>query len=347
MSTDTTGNDSKTDRLTPMTAREVARELGLSQSTVSRALSSSPNVSPVTRLRVVEAAAKFGYQPNAIARGLITGRSNIVGIVIANLTNPFYPEMLEQFSLRLQEVGMQSLLFNIPPSKRVDDELPRLLQYQVDALVIISSVVSPSTAALCAAHRRPVVLFNLYVAGSDIPAICCDNVTGGRMVADYLVARGHRRMAFAAGRTGSPTNDDRERGFIARLREHGLSLHARVGGDSYTYEAGRAAAKALVPDKPDAIFFANDLMAMGGIDALRHEERLRVPDDISVVGFDDVPMASWLAYGLTTVHRPIALMVDQTVAMLARSAKGEHLPVTPQLVPVSLVERHSTRARAS
>ncbi len=342
----TNGHDRKGERLGARTAREVARELGLSQSTVSRALSANANVAPDTRLRILEAAAKLGYQPNAIARSLITRRSNIVGIVIANLTNPFYPEMLERFSLRLQEVGMQSLLFNIPPSKKVDDELPRLLQYQVDALVIISSVVSPSTAALCAAHNRPLVLFNLYVAGSDIAAICCDNVAGGGMVADYLIDRGHRRIAYAAGRTGSPTNDDRERGFIGRLRERGAVLHARVGGDVYTYEAGRAAAKALAAQKPDAIFFANDLMAMGGMDALRYELKLRVPEDISVVGFDDVPMAGWLAYDLTTVHRPVALMVDQTVEMLARTAKGETMPDTPQFVPVNLVERRSTAKRA-
>jgi DNA-binding LacI/PurR family transcriptional regulator len=345
MTTNDSSRDAPPARLSNVTARDVGRLLGVSQSTVSRAFNPNAPVAQQTRERIIKAANDFGYRPNAMARSLITRRSNIVGIVIANLINPFYPETIEQFSLRLQDVGLQSLLFNVPPSKKVEDELPQLLQYQIDALILISSTISPAMAERCVTEGRPVILFNLYVPGQDIPSICCDNLGGGQLIADYLVESGHRRIAFAAGRAGSTTNDDRERGFVSRLEALGIPLLARTGGNSYTYEAGCAAARTLVASKPDAIFFVNDLMAMGGIDTLRHEYGLRIPEDISVIGFDDVPMASWRAYDLTTVHRPIPEMVDLAVGLLDGRIMGHPMSSQPQVVPVQLIERQSSRRR--
>jgi DNA-binding LacI/PurR family transcriptional regulator len=326
-------------------AKQVATILGVSQSTISRAFTPNASISPATRERVLKIASEIGYQPNAIARSLITKRSNIVGIVISNPTNPYYPEVLAQFSRQLRSIGFQSLLFNVPESKDVEKELPNLLQYQVDAVVIISATITPETAAQCASNGRLVVLFNLYVPDADIAAVSCDNADGGRQVANYVAACGYRRPAFAAGVAESSTSMDRERGFIERLRELGIPLHARVDGEAFSYEAGRAAALSLRASGPDVIFFANDLMAIGGMDALRYEVGMRIPDDIAVVGFDDQPMAAWDSYNLTTVHRPIGRMVELTVDLLNRSAKGLDIPAVPQFVPVTLVERESSRPR--
>jgi DNA-binding LacI/PurR family transcriptional regulator len=324
-------------------AKTIAAKLGVSQSTISRAFTPDASISPKTRQRVLKAAAEFGYQPNAIARSLITRRSSIVGIVISNPTNPYYPEVLAEFSRQLREVGLQSLLFNVPDSKDVEKELPNLLQYQVDAIVLVSSTISTAAAQRCAENGRLVVLFNLYVPNGEIAAVSCDNAQGGSLVADYVAANGYKRPAFVAGVADSSTSMDREWGFTTRLRELGIALHARAGGEAFSYDAGRAAALSIVPERPDIIFFANDLLAIGGMDALRYDAGLKVPGDIAVIGFDNQPMASWGSYQLTTVNRPVSRMVEVTVALLSRSAKGEDVPAVPHFVPVELVERESAR----
>jgi DNA-binding LacI/PurR family transcriptional regulator len=141
----------------------------------------------------------------------------------------------------------------------------------------------------------------------------------------------------------SSTSADRESGFVGRLRELGVPLHARAGGQGFSYEAGRAAALSLLASRPDVVFFANDLMAIGGMDALRYEAGQRIPQDIAVIGFDDQPMAAWSSYKLTTVHRPISRMVEMTVDILSRSSRGLAIEPIPHFVPVELIERESSR----
>jgi DNA-binding LacI/PurR family transcriptional regulator len=297
--------------LRQVTARQLARRLGLSQSTVSRAFTVSASIHPETKERVMKAANLLGYQPNIIARSLITQQTNIVAVVVANLIDPFYPLVLDQLARRIQSSGRQVLLFTIPEGKHVDEVLPSLLQYKVDAIVITSATVSSRMATVCATQGTPVVLFNRYVPGLKTAAICCDNVAGGRVAADYLRMSGHRRPAFVAGEPDVTTSLDREIGFSSRWLECGISLVVKEVGGDFSYQAGYDAAQRLIARSriPDCIFFASDVMAIGGIDALR-ATGLRVPEDISVIGFDDVPIAAWPAYELTTVRQPIAEMAD-------------------------------------
>ena len=289
----------------------------------------------------MEAAGALGYQPNVIARSLSTRRSNIVGIVMASMTNPFYPELLEQLSRALQQVGLQTLLFHVPPGEYVDSQLPLLLQYQVDAVVIASATISSAMTREWTATGRPAVLFNRTVPGAGVTTVSCDNFAAGRAVAELFVNLGRRRIAYVAGRSDTSTNADRERGFTQRLGELGMALHARAGGQEYSYEHGYAATLELAATRPDAIFYANDITAFGGMDALRQELGQRVPEDVAVVGFDDIPMAAWPSYGLTTVRQPVQAMIEATVACLAanmvRSCDAEqHVLCGP------LIERSST-----
>jgi DNA-binding LacI/PurR family transcriptional regulator len=300
-----------------VTAQQLAKRLGLSQSTVSRAFTHSASIHPETRELVMKAANSLGYQPNIIARSLITRRTNIIAVVMANLIDPFHPLVLDQLAQRIQSSGRQLLLFLIPPGKHVDDILPSLLQYKVDAILITSATVSSRMATVCAAQGIPVVLFNRYVPGLKVVAVCCDNIAGGSMVADYLWNSGHVRPAFVAGESDVTTNLDRAYGFSARLKELGMGLHAHEIGGDFSYAAGHDAARRLISrhHSPDCIFFASDVMAIGGIDAIR-AANLRVPADISVVGFDDIPIAGWPSYELTTIRQPIAQMVDTTAEVL-------------------------------
>lgn len=329
----------------PLTARELARWLGISQSTVSRAFSTHASISPKMRARVLEAATRENYHPNVIARSLSTRRSGIVGIVMANMTNPFYPEVLEQLARRLQEIGLRTLLFNVPPGQDVDSELPLLLQYHVDAVVITSATISSAVAQEWAAMGRPVILFNRTVPRADVASVSCDNSSGARILADLLLDSGHRRLAYAAGRPDTSTNVDRERGFVERLRERGIALHACTAGREYDYESGFRAALELVPSHPDAIFFANDIMALGGMDALRSAAGLRVPEDLSVVGFDDIQMAAWPTYELTSVQQPVQEMIELTVEFIGANMQGRDVSTATRLIPGKLIERQSTRRR--
>jgi DNA-binding LacI/PurR family transcriptional regulator len=330
-----------------VTAEILGKRLGLSQSTVSRAFTDTASIHPETRELVIKEAHALGYQPNILARSLITRRTNIVAVVMANLTDPFYPLLLDQLGQRIQSSGRQVLLFIVPLGKDVDDVLPSLLQYKVDAVVITSATVSSRMASVCAAQRIPVVLFNRYIPTLKVTAICCDNVAGGRVVAEYLHDTAHVRPAYVGGERDATTNLDRARGFTERLQELGVALNSHEAGGAFSYAAGYSATERLVRQniKPDSIFFASDVMAVGGIDAIR-TANLRVPDDISVVGFDDVPMASWPSYELTTVRQPVTQMVNETAKILGFDKSAIKKPSRKiHLINGTLIERKTVSDR--
>jgi DNA-binding LacI/PurR family transcriptional regulator len=331
------------------TAKLIAAELGVSQSMISRAFTKHASISEEMRAKVMEVAERVGYKPNAIARSLITRRSGIVGIAMADLTNPFYPEVLEALTRRLQQEDLHTLLFNVAEGHEIDETLPLVLQYQVDAVVITSATLSSRMAKTCAARGTPVVLLNRNVPGSGVHAVSCDNYEGGRMVARFLVERGHKRLAYVAGKSDTTTNLDRQKGFIDQLSELGLKLWGRAGDEDYSHDAGYRAALELLKGKqrPDAIFFANDILAIGGIDAIRGAAGLSVPRDISVVGFDDIRMSEWPSYELTTVRQPITEMVERAADILSKIYSGGLSRPRVHLIHGDLIERGSTADRRS
>lgn len=328
-----------------VTSIDVARLAGVSQSTVSRTFSSDGKVSAETRKRVLIAARKLGYKPNVIARSLSKQSTRIIGIVIVRFTNPFYALMVREFTRRLQDLGYWTLLLNVRHGREIDDALPMALQYQVDGLIITSATLSSQMADDCVRSGTPVVLFNRYALGTRANAVCCDNVAGGRLVADTFLDAGHQRIAYIAGEEGSSTNVDREKGFIDRLQERGHAVWLREEGGAYTYEAGYEAAKRLLEgdDPPDAIFCANDLIAMGALDVARHELGIQVPEELSIIGFDDIPQANWPAYSLTTVSQPIDRMVDTTIDVLMSAIQAPDADTIMKWIPVSLINRGSAR----
>lgn len=335
------------------TAQDVARLAKVSQSAVSRTFTPGASVSERTRERVTAAARALGYRPNAMARTLITGRSRIVALVMSYLENQFYPLVIEKLSQQLQRHGYHVLMF-ISGKDEPDTVLTEILQYQVDAIVMASTTLSPDLAKRCADSGVPVVLFN-RVPDISAPAlrtastVTSDNYRGGRLAGELLVARGHRRIAFLAGLENSSTSIERERGFNDALREAGLKPCGRATGH-YQFESAQQAARELFKGKrasrPDAAFVANDHMAIAALDVLRSELQLRVPQDVSIVGFDDVPQAGWAAYSLTTVAQSVPEMVDATVDLLLQQV---HEGASPRnvVVPCRLVERQSVRPAPS
>ena len=336
---------------TQATSLDVARLAGVSQSAVSRCFTAGASVSDAMRNKVQEAARKLGYQPNAHARSLITGRSRIIGLVLSALENLYYPAVLERLAKRLQQDGYHLLIF-IGDNANSDDLVEEILQYNVDGIVLGATTLSSALAQRCADASIPVVLFNRIMASGSAGAVSSvrsDNVGGGRDIARFLVAGGHQRIAYIAGREDSSTNLERERGFRDGLAELGQRIYARAIGN-YDVDQARQAALDLfanAADRPDAVFVAGDLMAIVVLDTLRHELGLAVPQDVSVVGFDNVPQAAWASYELTTFEHPVQPMVEATVELLQSYLRQAQTPPSRNLVvPGQLIIRQSARQSA-
>ena len=308
-----------------VTSLEVAKLAGVSQSAVSRVFTPGASSSKKTNELVRKAATELGYRPNILARSLITGRSRIIGLVVAYLDNYFYPEALELLSSALQKKGYHVLVFMAAKTAgNIDDIVDEILDYQVDGIIAASVAMSSELATRCGAAGVPVVLFNRTQDDKRLSAVTSDNILGGRKVAEFLIATGHSKIGYISGWEGASTQRDREKGFKDELIRNQLSIFSRESGNFNSDEARQAARKMFTADEiPDAVFVANDDMAFAVMDVIRFELDLKIPEDVSVVGYDDVPVASWPAYNLTTVRQPANRMVAEAVSILMDSIENK------------------------
>lgn len=324
------------------TSYDVARLAGVSQSAVSRCFRTGSSISLDKKKAIQQAAAELGYQPNAIASGLITKRSNLVAVLISNLTNLYYPEVLAALTHRLTAAGIRVLLFALQSEGDVDAALDQVWRYRVDG-AISAARLSASQLRAFERHRVPVVLYNRFAEGEPVPSVCCDSIGGERLLVDRLVAAGHRRFGIIAGPEDSFVGNQRVEGAMSRLIEHGLEPQIAQG--AFDHDSGVAAMRELIgqAEKPEAVICANDLMALGAIDAARHEFGLSLPDDISVVGFDGVSPAAWPSYDLTTIRQPVGRLTDAAVSLLLERIEDPSLPPEVRSFAGTLIEGRSAR----
>ena len=323
---------------------DVARLAGVSQSAVSRAFSEGKSISEETRRKVFEAAKKLDYSPNFIPRILLSHRSYLVAVVINGTDNAFYASTLEEFTKALQDTGHQVLLVHVEGGHALDGVVPRLASYRVDAIVSALPVLSSDAANALARVKIPTISFNTPIKNQWITSVCSDGAAGARAVADLFVAGGARSFGFITGSEGSYASAERLRGYRERLGELGFDEPRTATGD-YLYRGGFEATLSMFApaDRPAALFCANDLMAIGALDALRGPLGLRVPEDVQVVGFDDIPEASWEAYSLTTVVQDGPAMVARAMSALQSMMSSDHLAGELHVVPGQLVERATTK----
>jgi DNA-binding LacI/PurR family transcriptional regulator len=326
-----------------VTSHEVALKAGVSQSTVSRVFSGGNGLSQATRQRVLEAAKELQYKPNAIARSLSTQRTQIIGLVSSHMTNPYFPLVLQGFTQRLHELGWKVLLVSAGMNEDVDELLPEVLSYQVDGLVIVTGLHGRRITQEAQRQGLPMVLFGRYAMGSGVSAVSCANYEGGREVADAFLDAGHRRLAYVGGLEDTSANVDRRKGFVERLLERGMTDCLEELG-IFTYQGGYEAATRLLrsPKLPDAIFCANDMPAFGVLDAAR-DLGVKVPDQLSVIGFDDIPMAQWSSYNLTTVRQPIEEMIEVSIELLMEQLEDTQAGSVVRFLPGILIRRGSAR----
>lgn len=306
-----------------VTSLQVAAKAGVSQSAVSRVFSGA-SASEKTIKKVRAAAEELGYRPNVLARSLITGRSRIIGLIVAYLDNQFYPVALERLSHALQEKGYHIMIFMASArGPDVDRVINELLDHQVDGIITASVGLTDALTERCENAGIPVVLFNRGQQDRRMPEVTSDNIAGGKRVAQFLAAGGHQRIGHISGWEGSSTGQDRARGFAQGLEAAGVKLAAQIDG-MYKRDAAAEAAERMVRDhKVDALFVGNDHMAFAVMDKLRFDLGLRVPEDISIVGYDDVPMAAWPAYDLTSLRQPVNQMVSATVSLMMDMINGD------------------------
>ncbi|MEM9400936.1 MAG: LacI family DNA-binding transcriptional regulator [Pseudomonadota bacterium] len=299
------------------TSYDVAALAGVSQSAVSRVFQDGASASKAMRERVMAAADQLGYRPNAIARGLITQRSNMVAVVISKLTNLYYPEVLVQLTQRFSEQGVRVLLFALERESDTETVVEQMLQYRVDG-ILTAAMFSPEQLETIDNAHIPVVLYNRTASGHIVNSVRCDQEEGERWLVSELVGAGHRSFGVVEGPPDSVVSFERKTGALNELRRLGIDDITTVSGD-FGYETGRECFAELVEkhgSPPDAVIAANDVMAIGCIDEAREAFGLDVPGDISIVGFDGVGPARYSAYALTTVRQPVQRMTQSAASML-------------------------------
>ncbi|MET3806361.1 LacI family transcriptional regulator [Nakamurella sp. UYEF19] len=327
-----------------VTSHDVARLAGVSQPTVSRALRQDSQVSAATRERVRIAAEQLGYVPSELGRSLSTMSTRQIAMV-ADLDNPLYPQLVGPLHDAFAAKGFRMVLLAERGEEIVSDG--RLLDGSVDGAVLTTSQLRSSLPLQLQTRGVPFVQLNRVSELVEADSVTADNVAGGRAVAELLTRLGHRDIAAILGPRETSSASERERGFRAGLRSAGLTLpSARVVRGWFSYEVGRAAMHELLGrgNRPTAIFCINDIVAVGAINALT-ELALDVPNEMSVVGFDDLEIASWPTFGLTSVRVDFGGMASRAAELLLARLADPQGPVVHDQFPVELVERRTHRAR--
>lgn len=324
------------------TIRDVAARSGVSVATISRVLNATVPVSDDVRARVLAAARELSYVPHAAARSLSTRSTATFGVVLPDLHGEFFSEVIRGIDLSARRAGYHILVSGSHADRAEMRAVLSALRGRVDGLIVMSPDLEPETLVSDLPHGLPIVLLNSAVKGW--PSLTIDNYGGARDVVNHLVSLGHGRVAFVGGPIHNIDARDRRRGYRAAIRATGLEPLELDG--LFTEESGFDAARAIlqITPRPTAVFTANDAMAIGALSSLR-ESGVRVPEDIALVGFDDVPIARYLAPPLTTVSVPIAELGRSGFELLHALTRGEPPPPTRKLKTALVVRESCGSAR--
>lgn len=332
---------------TNITIREVAKAAGVSVSTVSRVLNDKEDVAPATYARVRQVIEELGYMSSLAAQSMRSHKTHVIGVLITDLSASFSLEIVRGLGLALQALDYDLIIYSsgrMPGSDAAwaRKHITRLNSSITDGLIVIA----PATANL--PTGGPLVVIDPHEGMELWPSVLSANRAAAQEAVAYLVALGHRRIGFAGGRDGLVSAGQRRLGYLDALAAAEITPEAEliVAGD-YSYDAGFAAAQRLLTlaAPPTAVFAANDLAAKGVMDAA-HRAGMSVPDDLSVVGFDDIPEAAHFSPRLTTVAQPIHEMASVATTMLVDLIRGRSLPTPHVELPARLVLRDSCRSPA-
>ncbi len=332
----------------PTTIRDVARASGVHVSTVSRTFSAPHMVNPETRSRVLATAESMGYRPNRAARALITGRTGNIGLIVADITNPYFPPMIKAAEGQSRHRDYHVFVADTDEDPLVEEELVQAMAKQVDGVVLASPRMA-NTSIERLAREIPLVMINRIVA--DLPAVVMDLAEGARYAIEHLVALGHRDLLYLAGPRSSWNNREIRRSATAVARAHNARLDV-IGPNPPTWDGGVAVAERVCATGATAVLAYNDLMAIGLLSGLQRLG-IAVPEEVSVVGIDDTPLSALARPALTTVATPSAAAGRSAVDMLLhqdiqpRASRGaplrdQHRTAAKVILQTTLIPREST-----
>ena len=328
-----------------VTLKDVAERAGVSRSAVSRSFTEGASVSAKTRAKVEKAANDLGYTPNALASSLTTGRTKLIGLIVNNFHNPLILEVFDLFTRGLQDRGLRPLLVNLSDATDPAASVKMLRQYSVDGVIVASSTLPSSFAESFQNAGLPVVhAFGRYAIAPDVHVVGIDNVACGRMAAEALVQRGYRRLAFLGGPRTATSTQDRVAGFLGALAPYPEIKVTTSYATDYSFDAGRAEMQRLLAETPaEAYFCGDDLLAVGSLSAIE-EAGLSVPGDIGLIGLNDMEMARWQLIGLTTIHQPVAQIIEAAIDLVVSIIETPDRPPEVRLFPCRVIERRTLRA---
>ncbi|MEP5153947.1 LacI family DNA-binding transcriptional regulator, partial [Planktotalea sp.] len=297
------------------TLKDVAARAGVSSSAVSRTFTDGASVSDKMRRKVLKAADELGYSPNFLARSLTTRRTKMIGLISNNFHNPVFLTVFDLFTRGLQDRGLRPLLVNLTDETDPESSVQMLRQYSVDGVVVTSSTLPPAFSKAFRDARMPVVnTFGRYSSSPDVHVIGIDNVECGRMAARTLIERGYTDVAFLGGPESATSTQDRMQGFVSELGAAGMT--ARISfADEYSFEAGRKSMLQLLKADPaQAYFCGDDVLSIGALSGIQ-DAGLKVPEDIGIIGLNDMEMSGWENINLTTIRQPIRQIVQASIEM--------------------------------
>jgi DNA-binding LacI/PurR family transcriptional regulator len=237
-------------------------------------------------------------------------------MVLSEMRNPFYPIVMDELTRMLPGRGLKAIMHVVPAAEDVDTMIRQVIDFRTQGVILASSTITSGLARACRQNGIPAVLLNRVQTDSTMMAVCCDNYGGARTIARRFLDGGRQRIAFIGGRRDTSTHLERMRGFRDQLEEAGREIAVQFDG-GFSYRQAYAAAQEMLVQRPmpDAVFCANDIMAIAMLDAARNKG-ISVPGDLAVIGFDDIPMAAWESYRLTTMRQPLRRMLDQAVDII-------------------------------
>lgn len=320
-----------------ITAAQVAAAAGVSRSAVSRAFTPGAYIDDDKRDLILKAALELGYRPNALAASLQGARTNLVGIVAGKRSNPYDGEWIVRLVAELNAADKWPIVLG-GNGEATEQDVLSVLRYPLDALIVRGGSVGPEVIENCAKLNIPVILSGRIVAGENIDCVKCRNEEGTQIATDLLLKQGRRRFAYIGGPAGWNSAQERLTGVKTRLAADGLELLAERNSD-YSFDGGAAALRDILSERSiDALICGNDAMAMGALSHARHQTTLRVPQDLSIIGFDDIAMANWPEFSLTTLRNPQEDTVREILRLLEARLNdpgkpGEVVWIEPELVP--------------
>ena len=322
------------------TLKDVAMKAGVSTSAVSRTFTDGASVSDKMRRKVEKAAADLGYSPNFLARSLTTRRTKLIGLVSNNFHNPIFLQVFDLFTKGLQERGLRPLLVNLSSETDPEHSVQMLNQYSVDGVVVASSTLPPAFSKAFRDKRIPVVnTFGRYSSSPEVHVVGIDNAEAGRMAAQTLVARGYKKVAFLGGPEAATSTQDRLKGFLEGLAPHSDITVTHSFATQYSFQAGRTEMLRLAQsDLAEAYFCGDDVLSIGVLSAIK-DASLRVPDDIGIIGFNDMEMSSWENIALTTIHQPIKQIINSSVELMVAMLDEPDRYPEARLFPCRIIER--------